>query len=243
MWEPRKGKKSKNVTSHEVSGQIRSEASDSVGGPTSRQNESSSTDESSDSNQSRSSSRVKRGIRKIGSMFKRSHKDPDKISSPRESEPSPQDNSINITNTKKGGVTLIIDESIMATSAKTPKGDEGELPDEILVPESPNQRHAKDMAKSILKQAGRSARELKLSLSRKARKPKAEAVESDSMDDESHSSSVDFAVTDAGLVVPSSVISPLAPTSGDDSLKLKDEFQTADLSGSDSFKAADDKVL
>ncbi|KAH6780769.1 Calcium-dependent lipid-binding family protein [Perilla frutescens var. hirtella] len=249
VWKPRTGK-SKHLDSREVSGQIRGEVGDSVGGL----NDSSSTDESTDSNKSRSSNPVKRGLRKIGSVFRRSQKDPDKIISPMEPEPSPQDN-IRAVNPKKGGVRLIIDDTIatpkgdttVAPSSKTPKGDEKELLEESLS-ESPNQRHPKDMAKSILKHAGKSARELKLSFSRKTiRKSKAEPetllAELDSSDDESLSSSVDAAaLADTGLVVPSSAISPPEPVSGNNSFKLKDDIQTATLSDNNSFKNTDTAV-
>ncbi|XP_057812268.1 C2 domain-containing protein At1g53590-like isoform X2 [Salvia miltiorrhiza] len=259
VWEPRKGKNSKHLDSRQISGQVRGEGGgDSVGGRTSGQNDSSSTDESSDSSKSRSANPVKRGLRKIGSVFRRTPREADKVSSPRESEPSPQDNfNIRASNRNNGGVKLIIDDSVVSSSSKTPKGDEKELQPpssktpkgdekEEVFPESPSQRNGKDMAKSILKHAGRSARELKLSFSRKIRnKPKGELpAESDSTDDESLSSSID-----SGFVVPSSAVSPPALVSDDQLLKLKDDIQTENHSGGNSSETGDiavpagDKVL
>ncbi|KAL1538384.1 acetolactate synthase [Salvia divinorum] len=249
-WEPRKGKKSKH---REISRQIQGEGGDSVGRRISGQNESSSTDESSDSNKSRSGNPVKRGLRKIGSVFR--WRDSDKTSSPRESEHPSQDNfNIRASNLKKGGgVKLIIDDSLVSPpsttpeggekevqplSSKTPKGDGRESLEQIL-PESPSQRNGKDLAKSILKHAGRSARELKLSFSKKIRKP---PVEPDSTDDESLSSSVDSAVTDAGLAVPSSSTSPPTPVSDDHSFKLKDDVRTENLPGGN-YSGTDDRAV
>ncbi|KAL1537619.1 acetolactate synthase [Salvia divinorum] len=245
VWEARKPKNSKR---HEVSRHVQVEVGDSVGGRTSGQNESSSTDEGSDSNKPHSGNPVKRGLRKIGSVFRRSPRETDKATSPRESEPSPQDNfSVKPSNLTKGGVKLIIDDTVVSPLSKTPKGDEKDVSSktpkesrEETVPESPSQRNGKDMAKGILKHAGRSARELKLSLSRKIRRTKGEMpVESDSTDDESLSSSVGSAVTDAGLVVPSSAVSPLAPASDGPSLKLKDNIQTENLAISNASEAGD----
>lgn len=269
VWKPRKGK-TKNLGSLEVSSRGRGEGGDSVGGLTSGLNDSSSTDESLDSEKSRSANPVKRGLRKIGSVFRRSQKDADKVSSPTaEPEPSPKDY-IRPSN-PKNRVRLIIDDTVLPLpsktiiddtvlpppsktpkgddtavppSSKTPKGDEKELPAESL-PESPNQRNAKDMAKSILKHAGRSARELKTSFSRKTRKSKAELetleAELDSLDDESSlSSPVDAELADTGLVAPSSAVSTPESTSGNSSFKVKDSVPAADLSGSNSFKATGD---
>lgn len=267
MWETRKGK-TKNLDSREVSSRARGEGGDSVSGLTSGQNDSSSTDESMDSEKSRPVNPVKRGLKKIGSVFRRSQKDADKVSSPiAEPEPSPKDN-IRASN-PKNRVRLIVDDTVLSLPSKTPKGDdtavppssktpkgddtavppfsrtpkgdEQELPGESLA-ESPSQRNAKDMAKSILKHAGRSARELKTSLSRKTRKSKAESetlpAELDSSDDESTlSSTVDAALADTGLVAPSSAVSTPESTSGNSSFKAKDSVQTAELSGSNSFEA------
>ncbi|KAG6393872.1 hypothetical protein SASPL_144446 [Salvia splendens] len=256
VWEARKPKNSKR---HEISRQVQVEFGDSVGGRTSGQNEGSSSDENSDSNKPQSGNPVKRGLRKIGSVFRRSPREADKATSPRESEPSPKDNfnAKASSNLKKGGVKVIIDDSIVPPPSKTPKGDEkdaqspsSKTPREETVPESPSQRNGKDKAKGILKHAGRSARELKSSLSRKIRGTKGEMPEeSDSIDDESLTSSMDSVVTDAGLVVPSSTASPPALASNDDSLKLKDNIQTENLSVSNTSVTGDvavptgDKVL
>ncbi|XP_047954520.1 C2 domain-containing protein At1g53590-like isoform X1 [Salvia hispanica] len=246
VWEARKPKNSKH---HEISRQVQVEFGDSVGGRTSGQNEGSSADENSDSNKPQSGNPVKRGLKKIGSVFRRSPREADKATSPRESEPSPKDN-FNTTassNLKKGGVKVIIDDSVVPPPSKTQKGDEKDVqppssktPREETGPESPSQRNGKDMAKGILKHAGRSARELKSSLSRKIRGTKGEIPEeSGSIDDESVTSSMDSAVTDAGLVFPSSAASPPAPASNDDSLKLKDNIQTENLSVSNTSVTGD----
>lgn len=255
MWEPRKGK-SRHLDRHQLSGQVRDEGGDSVGGiksdgPTSGQNDGNSTDESTDSNKSHSRNSFRKRLRKIGSVFHRSPKDEDKPNSPREPEPSPHDN-IKALNAKKVGVRLIIDDTIVSPSLKTPKDDDKELLDETA-PESLNQGRVKDVAKGILKQAGKSARGLKLTLSRKAsRKSKAEDtlptdkdsfLESDSSDDESLSLPSDAGLAETGLVIPGSAVSTPESLPANNSFKSKDSIvQTANLSGNNSFKTTDNAV-
>ncbi|KAI3457531.1 hypothetical protein Pfo_014194 [Paulownia fortunei] len=252
VWEPRKGK-SRHLDSHQLNGQVQGEVGDSVGsikstGPTSGQNDGNSTDESTDSNKSHSMNPVRKGLRKISSVFRRSPRAEDKSNTLLEPEPSPHDN-IRALNAKEVGVRWITDDTIAPPSSKTPKDDEKELEDSG--PESPHQGHVKDVAKSILKQAGKSARGLKLALSRKAsRKSKAELgslptdkdafLEPDSSDDESLSSAPDTALTETGLVIPGSAVSSPASVSDNNSFKSRDSVtQTADFSGNNSFKFTD----
>ncbi|KAL8507865.1 hypothetical protein ACS0TY_018421 [Phlomoides rotata] len=239
VWEPRKGK-------NRYIGQVRVEGGDSVGGlkssgPLSGQNDDNSTDESTDSNKSHSKNRVRKGLRKLGSVFRRSPRDEDKNNSPRDAVPSPRDN-IRASDVKKGGIKVIIDDTIVSPSSETPKDYEKETVEEIAA-ESPKQGHMKGMAKSILKQAGKSAHDLKSAISRKASRKyralpteKDSYSESDSSDDDSLSPTAD---ADPGLVISGSVSAPVS-VSGDSSFKSKDSTtQTANLSGNSSFKSKD----
>ncbi|KAG8386679.1 hypothetical protein BUALT_Bualt03G0174100 [Buddleja alternifolia] len=226
VWEPRKGKSRHNSDGGDLLDSFKS---------SSGQNDGSSSDESTDAKKSQSSNPVKRGFKKIGSVFKRSPRTEDKSISPGETEPSPDDN-IAVVNTKEGGVKLVIDDNSAAPSPKNPKDDEKECREENG-PES--QQHMKDMAKSIYKQAGKSARGLRsaLSRSRKSKNDKNALSEVDSSDDESLSS---LDATPADLVIPGSAVSSPASISGNNSFKSKDSV--VQIAGNSSFKSKDNVV-
>ncbi|KAL3613738.1 hypothetical protein CASFOL_041812 [Castilleja foliolosa] len=139
MWEPRKGKTRHKSRCH-VNGLV--------------QDDGSSTDEES----AKSPSKVRRGLRKIGSVFRKSPKDEDK--SGLLGEP---------------GIRWVTDGTFITPSLKdvAKEGDEGNGPG------SPK-AHVKDVAKSFLKKAGKSARDLKSVLSWKvSRKSIGESTDKD----------------------------------------------------------------
>ncbi|KAL7129268.1 hypothetical protein ABFS83_13G054000 [Erythranthe nasuta] len=235
VWEPRKGKL-RHQDSHQLNRQVRSEA-----------NEGSSTDEGTDPNiSSQSTNPVRRGLRKIGSVFRRSSKTEEKVNFLVGPESYPKDN-IRSLNAKKVGVKLIIDETMISTSTtKAPNGNnEKDLLEETGVG-SPRQGHVKDVAKGILK----SARDFKHTLSRRAlRKSKSEIgslppdQESSSDEDESRSSSIDTSLGHGGLVISGSAVSNVAKGSGNSSFKVIDDAVRVDaVSGNSSFKGRDDAM-
>ncbi|XP_073136123.1 C2 domain-containing protein At1g53590-like [Henckelia pumila] len=228
VWEPRKGKL-RHLDSRRIEGQARVDVGDAdeslkLMGLNGSQNDGTSTDESVDANKSHSANPVRKGLRKIGSVFRRSPKTEDKPVSLEVLDPSPRYN-IRESHDKEVGVRFVVDDTLVASSAKTPK--EGEDSQEESDTESPN--HVKDMAKSILKHAGRG---LKHALSRKSsRKYKVESglsptgknvsLDRDSSDDESHSSA-DVRLPESAFVVSGSAVSSPASNPGNNSFKLND---------------------
>ena len=185
-WEPRKGK------SRHLEGQIPGEGIDPLRIPSSIasgsvHNDDSSTDESSEGKKAQAMNTVLRGLEKLGSVFHRNRKE-DNSSNNSETFPSPPSN-IREVNSKEIGVRFIVKDNLSKPSAEVPKEDRSPG-HEGSGSESPSM--VKDMAKSILKQAGKSARGIKHALSRKAsRKSKFdhEIPVSDSSDEDSVSSS------------------------------------------------------
>ncbi|XP_075506442.1 C2 domain-containing protein At1g53590-like isoform X1 [Primulina tabacum] len=230
VWEPRKGKL-RHLDSQRIEGQARVDGGDAYQslksmGSNGSQNDGTSTDESVDTNKSHSTNPVRKGLRRIGSVFRRSPRAEDKPVSLEVLDPSPRYN-ITESHDKKVGVRLVVDDAIVASSAKTPKGEDSQEHSEI---ESPNQGHIKDRAKSILKHAGRG---LKHGFSRKAsRKYKAESglspagknesLDQSSSDDESRTLSADVPLPESVFVVPGSAVSSPASTTGNNSFKLND---------------------
>lgn len=162
VWEPRKGK------NRLIDSQILGERGDSIGSfkssePGSSRNDGSSTDESQDGNKKKSSHRVRRGLQKVKTVFRRSGKE-DKLSSNEVLISSPHDN-IRAVNAKGIRVNFIVEDNL-SSPASSPKVEGGDNV-EGSGSESPSKGHVKDMAKSILKHAGNSARGLKNVLSRK----------------------------------------------------------------------------
>ncbi|KAK4438984.1 C2 domain-containing protein [Sesamum alatum] len=249
VWEPRKGR-SRQLDGHRLNGQAQGEGGDSVGSlKSSGLNDVSDSDESSDSNKSQSKSRVRRGLRKIGSVFRKSPRGEDKSVSLGGTEPSTPDN-VRASNAKGVGVKLIIDDTVVPASPKTPK-DEKELP-EGIVDENSHHGHAKDVAKSLFKHAGKSASGIKAALSR-SKKSKSERgsllvdnkdilLEPDSSGDESFPSSTPTAVAEHGVVIPGSAISGPESVSRNDSSGSKDSVETATPSHNNSFKSTDNAV-
>ncbi|KAF3442294.1 hypothetical protein FNV43_RR16210 [Rhamnella rubrinervis] len=159
-WEPRKGSRRRLDT------EIQREPNGSTGGSISAepgsQNSKSSSDENPDDK--RSLKTVRRGLRKIGSVFQRSPKKEDN-SNFGETVPSPHVN-IRAVNEKEIGVRFVVDEDLTRpVSSKIPKG--GASSSGGSSPDSPGKGNMKDKAKSILKHAEKSARSIKHALSRK----------------------------------------------------------------------------
>lgn len=249
VWEPRKGR-SRQLDGYRLNGQAQGECGDSVGSfKSSGHNDGSGSDESSDSNKSQSKHRVRRGLKKISSVFRKSPRGEDKSVSLGDTEPSIPDN-VRALNAKGVGVKLVIDDAIVPPSPKTPK-DGKELLEETGQ-ENSHHGHAKDVAKSLFKHAGKSARGIKAALSR-SRKSKPEQgsllvdnkdilLEPDSSGDESFSSTTPTAVAEHGVVIPGSAISGPESVSRNNSSGSKDSVETATPSHNNSFKSTDNAV-
>lgn len=186
-WEPRKGKNRRLDTQvREVRNGSFNTTNSAASG--SLNNDSSSTDDNQEGKNS-----IKRGIRKIGSMFHRGSRKEDNAGSIGEAVPSPHAN-LRATNTKDVRVKFIVEDSLSGPIL-------GKATKDINVssdgsgPESPSQGHVKGMAKSIMKHAEKRARSIKHAFSWKDSKkfqgdtsPVTEReiyLNSDSSDDES----------------------------------------------------------
>ncbi|KAF5477412.1 hypothetical protein F2P56_004052 [Juglans regia] len=161
-WEPRKGK-SRLIDTEvhgEPNGSMNGSSAAASGSPN---NDTSSTDENpEDKNPMKS---VQRGLRKIGSVFHRGPKKEDQTSSSMEPVELPRVN-LREVNEKETGVKLVVeDNNCGPASDKNPTEDNASPRDSD--PESPSKGNMKNMAKSFLKQAGKSARGIKHALSRK----------------------------------------------------------------------------
>lgn len=158
IWEPRKGK------TRRIDNQVQRVPND--GSPN---NESSSTDENQEGSRNPMKS-VGRGLRKIGSVFHRHGKKEEfLIGSIDEEESQSQSQSprINVKaiNRKDVGVNFIVDDNLSGPLS----GKSVEC--ESLDPEDNSGKgHMKDVAKSFLKQAEKSAKQLKHAFSRKGSK-------------------------------------------------------------------------
>lgn len=173
-WEPRKGKTTNSFISHSA-----------VSGPLNI--DSSSGEENAEGENKRK--RFKRGLQKIGSVFHRNAKNEDNLSSIGENVPSPYVN-IKATNQREIGVKFVVEDSLSVPNSGCLS--EVNLGSEKSSPESPQGGNAKGgnakgIAKSILKHAEKSARSIKLAdpsvVTERDIFP-----ESDSSDDQSHSS-------------------------------------------------------
>jgi len=194
IWEPRKGKSRRTDT------EIHGEPNDSISSSNaaasgSPKNDCSSTDENPDDKRPMTS--VQRGIRKIGSVFYKSPKKEDHTGSFVGVVQSPRIN-LRAVNAMEIGVKFVVDDNPSGpASGKNPKEENASLDENC--PESPSKGNMKDMAKSFLKQAGKSARGIKHALSRKGSRTsrgempagtqRESIAESDSSDDESSSCS------------------------------------------------------
>ncbi|XVE52975.1 hypothetical protein DITRI_Ditri02bG0167600 [Diplodiscus trichospermus] len=189
-WEPRKGK------ARSIETQIHRVPNDSFGSTISAasgspKSEHSSAEENPDAKNR--VNRVKQGLQKISSVFQRSPKSEGHSGSLGEVAQSPHVN-LRAVNDKEILVKFVVDENVSGPSSDK-VSNEGSLSPPGNSPESPSRM--KDMAKSILKQAEKSARGIKHVISRKGSKKSREqaavveqdlSIESDSSDDESSSS-------------------------------------------------------
>ncbi|KAL4271527.1 hypothetical protein GQ457_13G004940 [Hibiscus cannabinus] len=187
-WEPRKGK------ARSLETQIHRVPNSSFGSTISAASGSIKSDDSSSEENPNSKNRVnmvKQGLRKIGSVFHRSPKSEGYSGNLGEVVPSHHEN-LRAVNDKDVLVKFVVDDNLSADKVS----NEGSLSPGGSSAESP--RKMKDMAKSILKHAGNSARSIKHVLSRKGSKKsrnlsaveeKDFPIESDPNDDDDSSSS------------------------------------------------------
>lgn len=155
IWEPRKGKNRCLDNEIRGAGSVRSTAS------TSPNNESSSTDENQEGKSKMKS--VGRGLKKIGLVFHRNGKKEEchHTGSIEEDIRSPRIN-LKALNQKDVGVKFIVEDRLSGPlTGRSPKGESFGSED------SQHKGHMKDVAKSILKHAEKSARHLKHAFSRK----------------------------------------------------------------------------
>lgn len=189
-WEPRKGKSRRADT------EIQREPNDICANCNSTVSGSLNTDSSSPDDNPEDKHRMKtvrKGLHKIGSVFRRSRKRDDKSGPLVEDFPSPRDN-IRSVNSKAIGVKFVMEDNIAGFPTGKIHIEGGST--EGSGSESPAKGNVKDMAKHIFKHAEKSARSLKQVLSRKSRKYKGDSAtlaenenenDSDSSDDESFS--------------------------------------------------------
>jgi hypothetical protein len=190
-WEPRKGKNRRLDT--EIRGEP-NDISDNCNNSTvseSLNNDSSSPDDNAEDK--RRMKTVRKGLHKIGSVFRRSQKKYDRSNSIPEEAPSPHDNIRSVNAPKAVGVKFVMDDNIGGFPIGKIQVEGGSPEGSGSGPDSPAKRDVKDMAKNIYKHAEKSARSLKHVLSRKTRKSKGDSAatveeienEFDSSDDES----------------------------------------------------------
>lgn len=187
MWEPRKGKNRRLDT------EIQREPNDICGCNStvsgSLNNDSSSPDDNAEDKHRMKT--VRKGLHKIGSVFRRSRKMDDNSGPIAQDFPSPRDNIRSVNASKGVGVKFVMDDNTAGFPTGKIQVEGGST--EGSGPDSPAKRDVKDMAKNILKNAEKSARSLKHVLSRKSRKSKGDSAEtfrereneSDSSSDES----------------------------------------------------------
>jgi hypothetical protein len=152
IWEPRKGK------SRRLDSQIQRTPNDE-----SLSNGSSSTDDNQEGSKNPMKS-VGRGLRKIGSMFHRNVKKEEFLIGSIEEESQSQSPRINLkaVNQKDVGLNFIVDDNL--SGPLSGKSLDGESLD---AEENSGKGHMKDVAKSFLKQAEKSAKQIKHAFSRK----------------------------------------------------------------------------
>ncbi|XP_057474201.1 C2 domain-containing protein At1g53590-like [Actinidia eriantha] len=164
-------------------------------------NGNSSTDESQEGNKGNQPNKVKRGLKKIGSLVCRNPQKDDTSSRIEEPLPSPLPN-LKAVSASDIGVKLVMEDNQLSAPShvKDPKSEGTEGP-EGRGQESPSKSHVKDKAKSIFKHARKSAHDVKHKLSHKlSKKFRGESeptlterdisVKSESSDEESLLSSV-----------------------------------------------------
>lgn len=158
-WEPRKGKNRRldTLVRRVPNGSFNSTNSAASG---SLNNDSSSTDDNQEGK-----NRIRRGLRKIGSMFQRNSRKEDHAGSIGEAVPSPHVN-LRAVNTKDVGVKFIVEDSLSGPIPVKATKDIN-VSSDGSGPESPSRGHVKGMAKSIMKHAEKHARSIKHAFSRK----------------------------------------------------------------------------
>ncbi|KAF3615288.1 C2 domain-containing protein [Capsicum annuum] len=173
VWEPRKGK------SQVIDGEVLGSEADSTGSFKSRAGGSFRGDDSDESNGSKKSNLINRGMHKIGSIFHKREKSEDKSGNLGE-VPSLHTN-LKAVNAKGIGVKLIMDDSVETT----PWEDGKETPEVNGQGSSAKKGRVRDKAKNILKHAvsRKSSRKSKGELESTASERDL-SVESDSSEDE-----------------------------------------------------------
>ncbi|XP_057949632.1 C2 domain-containing protein At1g53590-like [Malania oleifera] len=190
-WEPRKGKMRLLDT------EIHGESNDYTAASRSFCNDDSSSDENLGTTKL---NLVQRGLQKISAVFNRSPGKEDQCDCNAEVVLSPHVN-IKATNAKGIGVKFVVEDSLSEPiSVKAPIADRSSSPGESSL-ESPSRGNVKDMARNMIKQAGKSARSIKHVISRKGSSKyrgdhsgllathREISIESDSSDEESLPSS------------------------------------------------------
>ncbi|CAL0310716.1 unnamed protein product [Lupinus luteus] len=170
-WKPRKGKSRRHDTEiqKEPNGPFGSINSSTASEPL--YNESSSPDiNPKDTHRMKS---VKKGLHRIGTVFRRNHKKEDQLDCVEEEVPSQHDN-IRSVNAKGGiEVNFVMEDNISGFPTDMLQAEAGLS--EGSVPESPGRGNVKDKAKNIFKHAGKSAMGLKHVFG-KSKKSKANAA-------------------------------------------------------------------
>lgn len=224
FWEPRKGKSRRLDTEILSEGAEYASFKSRVSGPL--KSGGINGDESLDAEKEHSPNRVQRGFQKIGSIFHRRSRIEEKNNYPEVPVSSPRVNLRSVNSKKEIGVKFVMDDATSVTAAaaalKTPKTDEKES-SEGSGSDSPHK--VKDVAKNILRQAGKSARDLKQAISRKgSRKFKSDSgelpTERDAPGSSSSSSGEESTVGAIGveaIQVPSEPISGCSIVSPDSS--------------------------
>ncbi|XP_062087211.1 C2 domain-containing protein At1g53590-like [Humulus lupulus] len=205
-WEPRKGKNRRLDT--EILGESNDVTIKSSSLAASGSQNSSSTDEIPD--EKNRVGRVRRGLQKISSVFHRSPRKEEPSGSFVESIQSPHVN-IKAVNAKVSGIKLVVDEDGAVGSSGEVLNEEDSSSGEGD-PESPLKGKIKDKAKNFFKHAEKSARSLRVVLSRKGSRrhtidspavtDKGILADYESSDDESLAGKVERIPVASGVVVP-----------------------------------------
>ena len=159
-WEPRKGR------SRRLDTKIPREPNECSGEITSFNSDSSSSDDNPEDKRRRVS--VRRGLRKLSSVFHRSPRGEDQSGSLEETVKSPQYANVRASNAKEGGVKVILLDNISGTASDRVSKD-GKSSNDSSDSESPGKEggKVKGMAKSFYRQAEKSARNIKHALTHK----------------------------------------------------------------------------
>eukprot|EP00262_Sarcandra_glabra_P020742 TRINITY_DN8412_c1_g2_i1.p1 TRINITY_DN8412_c1_g2~~TRINITY_DN8412_c1_g2_i1.p1 ORF type:complete len:708 (+),score=124.62 TRINITY_DN8412_c1_g2_i1:178-2124(+) len=164
-WEPRKGRtRPPKIQIHKENNDFINISGSVASG--NHHNDSSSDSEDSEGNRVRPPGTIRRGIRKIGSIFNRGSKD-ETPHNTGEIAPTPSPN-VGSVDEKDSHVKFL--EVGDNTGVKGHRANKESISPGSCEPESPSKGNMKGMAKSILKQAGRSAHSVKHAFSMKGTK-------------------------------------------------------------------------